>query len=624
MEDPFLRALAESGHQVGELAKHYFPGGHDITTLDYEDAERETAEFLKQDNVILYEPAIRFENLFIRIDILVKKGNHVQLIEVKAKSFDPENEFTFVGKKGGIDGTWRPYLEDVAFQQYVLRNAYPVYQISSYLMLTDKTAFCPTDGLHTKFLIRRDENNLKGVSVSSSLSTEDLSEPILASVNIDHLVQRIQSGQVGGGDDAKDFVDQINFLSEAYQNDTRIESAIAKKCGSCEFNCRPEDEAAGLLNGYKECFSKQLGWGNGDFDEPTVFELNGYRKKEAIIASGRVKLREMDKGDIDLKPSGDGCLTQTERQLLQIQKVKQSDSTPFVDKDGLCAEMESLIYPLHFIDFETTTVAIPFSAGRRPYEVVAFQYSHHVMHEDRTVEHVGEYLNETQSFAANYDFVRALKKELENDRGSIFRYSNHENTVLNAIKEQLKDDSDTIADRTELIEFIMSITRLIENNKEVWRGPRCMVDLWDWVKMYYYDPSTHGSNSLKYVLPAILNSSTYIQEKYSQPIYGSKDGIPSLNYTDWTWVFREPDGSVRDPYKLLPKLFSNVSEKDYELLSEGDELGNGGAALSAYGRMQFTEMSDYERQKLRAGLLKYCELDTLAMVMLFEGFKDMI
>lgn len=27
MEDPFLRALAESGHQVGELAKHYFPGG---------------------------------------------------------------------------------------------------------------------------------------------------------------------------------------------------------------------------------------------------------------------------------------------------------------------------------------------------------------------------------------------------------------------------------------------------------------------------------------------------------------------------------------------------------------------------------------------------------------------
>ena len=56
------------------------------------------------------------------------------------------------------------------------------------------------------------------------------------------------------------------------------------------------------------------------------------------------------------------------------------------------------------------------------------------------------------------------------------------------------------------------------------------------------------------------------------------------------------------------------------MLSEGDELGNGGAALSAYGRMQFTEMSNYERQELRKGLLKYCELDTMAMIMLFEGW----
>ena len=60
------------------------------------------------------------------------------------------------------------------------------------------------------------------------------------------------------------------------------------------------------------------------------------------------------------------------------------------------------------------------------------------------------------------------------------------------------------------------------------------------------------------------------------------------------------------------------------MLSEGDELGNGGAALSAYGRMQFTEMSNYERQELRKGLLKYCELDTMAMIMLFEGWKYML
>ena len=30
LDNPFLEALAEGGYQVGELAKHYYPGGHNI------------------------------------------------------------------------------------------------------------------------------------------------------------------------------------------------------------------------------------------------------------------------------------------------------------------------------------------------------------------------------------------------------------------------------------------------------------------------------------------------------------------------------------------------------------------------------------------------------------------
>jgi hypothetical protein len=37
--------------------------------------------------------------------------------------------------------------------------------------------------------------------------------------------------------------------------------------------------------------------------------------------------------------------------------------------------------------------------------------------------------------------------------------------------------------------------------------------------------------------------------------------------------------------------------------------------------MQFTEMHPSEYDALRAGLLRYCELDTLAMVMIFEGWQ---
>jgi hypothetical protein len=125
------------------------------------------------------------------------------------------------------------------------------------------------------------------------------------------------------------------------------------------------------------------------------------------------------------------------------------------------------------------------------------------------------------------------------------------------------------------------------------------------------------------VLPAMLNSSEFLQKKYSKPIYGADGGIKSLNYKDWQWIVFKDD-RVIDPYKLLPKLFQDISDKDFELLSQDDELRDGGAALTAYARMQFEEMSDYERLEIEKGLLKYCELDTLAMVMLYEGWKDLI
>ena len=83
-DDPFLEALADGGFQVGELAKRYYPGGHDITTLNYEEAEQQTLELMKQENVVIFEAAVRFENLFIRVDILEKIGNTLNLIEVKA------------------------------------------------------------------------------------------------------------------------------------------------------------------------------------------------------------------------------------------------------------------------------------------------------------------------------------------------------------------------------------------------------------------------------------------------------------------------------------------------------------------------------------------------------------
>jgi hypothetical protein len=71
-------------------------------------------------------------------------------------------------------------------------------------------------------------------------------------------------------------------------------------------------------------------------------------------------------------------------------------------------------------------------------------------------------------------------------------------------------------------------------------------------------------------------------------------------------------------------MFTDITEHDVELLSEGDELNNGGLALTAYARLQFTHMSDYEREELKKALLCYCETDTVAMVFLYEAWREML
>lgn len=620
LDDSFLAALAEGGYQVGELAKHYYPGGHDITTLDYDEALTQTNKLLELDKVVIFEAAIKYQNLFIRIDILVKNGDHFDLIEVKAKSYDPD-DIRFLSKKGdSLLKSWAPYLYDVAFQHYVLANSVQTSNIDCFLMLANKKATSTTDALNTKFKITKQDNNRKGISVSDTLTEKDLKTRLLGEVNVNDEVAHIYHHESFGD---RSFESHISHLSSNYQKDTRTQGAIGSICKKCEFKCSTEQEQAGATNGYKECWKGTLGWNDNDLEEPLVTDIWNFRGADKLIAQGKIKQTDLDEEDINPKENTGPGLSSSQRQWLQVEKSQNKDNDVFLDTEGLTAEMDSWKYPLHFIDFETTATALPFTKGRRPYEGIAFQFSHHMVHEDGRIEHAGEFLDTTIGHFPSFGFIKALKKELENDEGTIFKYSNHENTYLNMIFWQLKGSGLPTEEINELCEFIKTITHSKNGSSVKWKGERDMVDMLELVKRYYYAPSTNGSNSIKFVLPAILNSSMFIQDKYSKPIYGAADGISSLNFSDWQWVKFDGD-SVIDPYKQLPTLFQDAPEEIDELLSEDDSLANGGAALTAYAKIQFTEMSDYEREELRSALLKYCELDTFAMVVIYESWLDSI
>ena len=625
LDNPFLEALAEGGFQVGELAKYYYPGGHSIHTLDYQDALEQTNQLLEQDNVIIYEAAIKHNNLFIRIDILVKKGNSIKLIEVKSKSIKEHSNRQFFTTKEGIDtgiyAEWKPYLYDVAFQRYVIRSALPNFEISCFLLLTDKTAKASADGINQKFQIVEDKNRRKGIEVSSSLNQKDLSVQLLHEISVDDACNLLIAtekqlfilGQLG-------FVKFIDKCSESYKNDKKLKTQFKSKCKSCEFNAKTEDLDKGLLSGFIECGKENLGWSDQEANMDTVLDIWNHRSKDRLIAEGKIKFSDLSEEDIDpKKKNGESRNKWGWRQWLQIEKSQNDDSSIFLNKTELRNMMSQWVFPLHFIDFETSKVAIPFNQGRNPYEGVAFQFSHHVINENGTIEHKGEYLNTEPGFFPNYEFLRQLRKELAQDDGTIFRYASHENTFLNEIYKQIRLDKNPISDKDELCAFIELISHPTEKSPYQWTtGKRDMVDLLELVKQYYYNPQTNGSNSLKYVLPATINSSDYLKQKYSKPVYGSEE-MSSLNFKGHQWLDIK-DGLASNPYENLSELFDGASTLN---IKESDEsIKDGGAAMTAYAKLQFEGISSDERSKLQKNLLRYCELDTLAMVMIYEAWVN--
>jgi hypothetical protein len=123
------------------------------------------------------------------------------------------------------------------------------------------------------------------------------------------------------------------------------------------------------------------------------------------------------------------------------------------------------------------------------------------------------------------------------------------------------------------------------------------------------------------VLPAVLKSSDFLQAKYSQSI--GQVGVSSANFSSEHMWLKKENGQVVNPYKMLPPLFEGWTESELEEnVSEMDGIADGGMALTAYAKLQYQDMTDKERDEITSGLLKYCELDTLAMVMIYEHFKE--
>jgi len=612
-EDSFMAMLADGGYQVGELAKCYFPEGIEVSEVAHDEALQKTALLLQKEKVTIIDAAIRHGDLFIRIDVLVKDGNQFKLIEVKAKSYNSDKP-EILGAKGDLLSGMRPYIEDVAFQAYVFCESNPTAKVTTYLMMPDKSVVCDINGLNQLFKIERSGNRSKVVT-DPLARTVKFDHRILSLVCVDQYVDIVKRDGVA----YLGFKEQLPKLaaqwSQAYKNDLKIEPQPTAQCAKCEFRATPGD---GLKSGFEECWSEKFGFTHDDLARGTVLDIWDFRDKTKLISEGRVRLNSVREEDIKLKEGGE-ILSRTERQWMQATKIPEAEDRGgyWIAESWMRQEISNWKYPYHFIDFETSGVALPYFSGMRPYEQIAFQFSHHVMHQDGRVEHVGQFLMTEPIAFPNFAFARALKEELENDQGTVFMWSPHENTILNRIVQQLVNTTTPPSDAKELIAFMESLTS---------GGSREMYDLCKLSKDAYFHVSTKGSSSIKKVLPAVMKTSSFLREQYSQPIYGADAGIPSMNYQDFTWWQPDEVGNPQDPYSLLTKYAEDLLGETVLSNEDPDDLviAEGGAATTAYARLQFESLNAATRIKINNALLRYCELDTLAMVMIVQSWKSFL
>ena len=163
-----------------------------------------------------------------------------------------------------------------------------------------------------------------------------------------------------------------------------------------------------------------------------------------------------------------------------IQKRCEQTGKPYIDKKGIKGFMDSLEFPLYFLDFETYNTAIPLYDGLSPYQQIPFLFSLHISDSIDSEPKHHSFLAEGDK-DPRLDFLSALK-EVIGKKGSIIVYNqSFEKRIMNELGRAFPKNEG----------WINSL-----NNQ--------FVDLLaPFQKFYYYDSKQQGSASLKKVLPAL-------------------------------------------------------------------------------------------------------------------------
>ncbi|MBN1375425.1 MAG: DUF2779 domain-containing protein [Dehalococcoidia bacterium] len=170
------------------------------------------------------------------------------------------------------------------------------------------------------------------------------------------------------------------------------------------------------------------------------------------------------------------------KQQIQVNCVASGE--PYVNKDCIKSFLDSLQYPVYYLDFETFSTAVPLFEGTHPYQQIPFQFSLHVaLNNDEGVIQFS-YLAEGSEDPRPK--LAAELKQLLGESGSIVAY------YAPFEKQVLANLATALPEYQEWVDGLQG--RIVDLLKP-------------FSNFHYYHPSQKGSASLKKVLPALTGIS---------------------------------------------------------------------------------------------------------------------
>ena len=537
---------------------------------------------------VVFEKTLQSGRYSARLDGFEQFADRIVLTEIKAKSVDGASPDQFFKKRTReVSGDWLEYMLDITFQVMVAEACYPGVTVVPQICVVNKNTPCSLDAIYANIDLIPDSDD-RDRSLPRAVYTGDKNalraDHFLEFINVRECVDLLMDEVRSKAAELLDFLD-------GKRPDITPQLGLSP-CKNCEY--RDADETK---NGFAECWGPTPPRGANMID---IYRAgNGGNDMKAEVAR-RIAARELLLIDFpDSLLAGGASYGPTRRN----QKQAVVTGKEVVDA-GLAGDLSKFAYPLHFIDFEASRIPVPYLAGMKPYEVVAFQFSCHTIESPTSTNLVHrEWLN-LRDVYPNEEFLRELRTAI-GDRGTVLTWSGYELTTLRHVRRQLRERGLLTPDLAGWLSGLIGpVPADGEEDKSV--GAR-VADLLKISQARYAHPMMRGSHSIKKVLDAVWSDAPQL---WADPWFAE--------------YYKKTDtGHVLDPYATLaaPPMDVDLAATDE---SDDSAVTDGVGAMRAYQDMLYgRHKNDHSiRDKMRDSLLRYCGLDTAAMVIIWKHWQS--